>query len=506
MTPIAPSAKTDEGASTALGRFIGKFTVLRDSIPELWIVFGIKILGIAAYGLTNSTIVPWLVSDFGYSDPHALHTVAAWSLLMSAVTLLVGSLTDVLGMRRTLYLGTVICLAARFVMVAAPSPGLALWGGLMPLAIGEALGGPVLIAAARRYSNTRQRSVSFSIIYAMMNLGFLLAAFLFDHLRKGLGEYGRHEVLGAHLSTYRIIFLTSFILEALMLPLIYLLREGAEASDEGLKIVPPKPGPGGSGFHSIGATLAEAARQTGRLFVTLVEQAGFYRLLAFLVLIAFVKLIYRQMDYVYPIFGIRELGPGAPIGMLWGLNSLFVIILVPIIGALTQKFSAYSMVIVGCLISSASVFIMAMPPAWFGAMAGGLPGYVVGRKYLGLTGDIHPYYVMIALFVFLLSVGESFYSPRVYEYAAAIAPKGQEASYGALSYVPLLLPKLLIGLFSGESLMRYCPPTGPRHSETLWLIVALLSLVAPVGLIAFRPWIRVHEAGREDDEPVNGTT
>jgi hypothetical protein len=98
----------------------------------------------------------------------------------------------------------------------------------------------------------------------------------------------------------------------------------------------------------------------------------------------------------------------------------------------------------------------------------------------------------------VLSIGEAFYSPRVYEYAAAIAPKGQEASYGALSYVPFVLAKILIGIFSGQSLMRYCPETGPRHSETLWLIVAVSSLVAPAGLILLRRFIRVHEAGRED--------
>jgi MFS family permease len=180
------------------------------------------------------------------------------------------------------------------------------------------------------------------------------------------------------------------------------------------------------------------------------------------------------------------------------MNFFLIIVLAPIVGALTQKFSAYSMVILGGVITSASVFIMALPTAWFVPLANGWAGNLVGHVYLGLKGSVHPYYVMIALFVVLFSVGEAFYSPRVYEYAAAIAPKGQEASYGALSYVPLLLPKLLIGIFSGESLMRYCPETGPRHSETLWLIVALISLVAPVGLITLRRFIRVPEAGRDD--------
>jgi len=180
------------------------------------------------------------------------------------------------------------------------------------------------------------------------------------------------------------------------------------------------------------------------------------------------------------------------------MNSLLILVLAPVIGALTQRYSAYSMVVLGGLISSSSIFIMTMPPAWFEQMAAGVPGNVIGHWYLGLKGGVHPYYVMIALFVLVLSIGESFYSPRVYEYAAAIAPKGQEASYGALSYVPFLLAKLLIGIFSGESLMRYCPETGPRHPQTLWLIVAVCSLVAPVGLVTLRRFIRMHEVGRDD--------
>ena len=59
-----------------------------------------------------------------------------------------------------------------------------------------------------------------------------------------------------------------------------------------------------------------------------------------------------------------------------------------------------------------------------------------------MKGSIHPYYIMAAIYLIVFSIGEAFYSPRVYEYAAAIAPKGQEASYGALAYIPFLIGKL----------------------------------------------------------------
>ncbi|HEY3912928.1 MAG TPA: MFS transporter [Verrucomicrobiae bacterium] len=497
----SPEAKADAASSSAVRGFLGKFTVLKDAIPELWIVFALKFLIIAAYAITNSTLVLWLRSDLGYTDKQALPLVAAWSLLMTIATLLVGSLTDALGMRRTLFLGTFICIVGRFVLVATTSRWVALAAGLAPLAVGEALSGPVMVAAVRCYSNTRQRSISFSFIYVVMNVGFLLAAWIFDWVRQGLGEHGHLNLPGFSISTYRTLLLTSLALEIVMLPLICLLREGVQASDEGLVRTPVKPKyPNRNIPEAIGLTMRDAVRETIQLFARLVKQDGFYRLIAFLMLIAFLKLIFMQMYYVFPTFGIRELGPGAPVGKLWAINSIIVIFLVPAVGALTQKFTAYSMVIIGGVISAGSVFIMAMPPAMFTSLANGWMGNVVGHWYLHLDPNnaINPYYVMIAIFVVLLSFGEAFYSPRVYEYAAAIAPKGQEASYGALSYVPFFLAKLLIGTFSGVLLSRYCPETGPRHSQTLWLMVALTSLVAPIGLLAFRRFIRVREAGRSD--------
>ena len=84
-------------ARTAGTGFLGKFTVLKGAARELWLTFVVKLLVIAAYALTNLTIVLWLSSEFGYRDQKALGMVAFWSLSMTVVTLLVGPLTDALG-------------------------------------------------------------------------------------------------------------------------------------------------------------------------------------------------------------------------------------------------------------------------------------------------------------------------------------------------------------------------------------------------------------------------
>jgi MFS family permease len=486
-------------AATGFLGFLGKFTILKGAQRELWLTFLIKLLIITAYSITNKTLVRWLLADLGFNDQDAVALVSwVWAPTMTVFTLLAGSFTDAFGLRRTFFLGVIICLIARSMMVFTTIPWLALAGGLLPLAIGEALGTPVLIAATRRYSTIRQRSISFSIIYSVMNVGYLIAAYIFDYVRQTQGEYGHLSLFGLQISTYRTLFLASLGFEVLLLPTIYFLRRGAEATDEGVRFTAePVRYATGALWERTWLTVRNSALDTVRLFRRLLSQSGFYRLLAFLALIGFLKLIFLQMDYVFPTFGIRELGDGAPIGKLSAINYWLIIFLAPMIGALTQQFSAYRMVIVGGVICAASVFVMALPTEWFQASANGAIGRWLGHAYLGLRDGIHPYYIMTAIYIAIFSMGEAFYSPRVYEYAAAIAPKGQEASYGALSYIPFLFGKLLVG-YAGRLLAAFCPAHGPRHSGTMWLIFALAASVAPIGLVVFRRYIRVPEAGRQD--------
>jgi MFS family permease len=485
-------------AAKGLGGFIAKFTVLKGAQRELWLTFAIKLLIILAYSITNKTLIFWLSSDLGFNDQHASELVGwVWAPAMTVFTLLAGSFTDAFGLRRTFFLGVFICLGARAVMAFSTVPWLALAGGLLPLAIGEALGTPVLIAATRRYSTIRQRSIAFSIIYSVMNVGYLIAGFTYDFVRQTLGEHGHFDFLGFHLTTYRTLFLVALGFEFLLLPTIYFLRRGAEATDEGVQFTAEPVKYTGTLWERSWLTVRDSAADTIQLFRRLLGQSGFYRLLMFLLLIGFLKFIFLSMDYVFPKFCLRVLGEGAPIGRLSNINYGLIIVLAPVIGALTQQFSAYRMVIVGAVICAASVFIMALPADWFQSSVNGVIVQWLGHHYLGLKGGINPYYLMTAIYIAIFSIGEGFYSPRVYEYAAAIAPKGQEASYGALSYVPFLLGKLLIG-GTGFLLAALCPADGPRNPAMMWLVLALAAAIAPIGLISLRRYIRVPEAGRQD--------
>jgi MFS family permease len=482
--PQAPLQAAEETvAPSGLGGFIAKFTVLRGARRELWLTFLIKFLIYTAYSVTNKTMVLWLSKDLGFSDQAAGALVGwAWAPAMTVFTLLAGSLTDAIGLRRTFFLGVAICTLARSVMVVTTIPWLALACGLLPLAIGEALGTPVLLAATRVYSTTAQRSISFSIIYAIMNVGYWVAGWVFDLVR-------RHEFhptfFGFAPTTYQQLFLVSLAFEIVLFPTIYFLRRREEHERRT--------------YPTILTTVRASAAETIDLFRRLIGQSGFYRLLVFFLFIGFLKAIFLQMDYVFPKFGDREMGLNAPVGKLSGINSIMIIFLAPVVGALTQRIASYRMVIIGSIICTVGVFIMTLPTDWFVPAAGSAFGHALGHGYLQLSGAVHPYYVMSAIYLTIFSVGEAFYSPRVYEYAASIAPPGQEASYGALAYLPFLVGKLLIGT-SGWVLATFCPEHGECHAASLWLIFALAASVAPIGLITLRRYIRVPEAGREHVE------
>jgi MFS family permease len=537
---------------------LDKFMVLRGSPRELWIIYTTKVLEIIAYGLMSSTLVLWLSADLGFSDAKAGDTIAIWSTIMTLVTVLVGSLVDTIGIRKSFLIGFWMCLIPRGVMTVSDDTTIALAFGLFPMAIGLALMVPVMNAAIKRYSTTSQQTMAFAIFYAVMNIGFAISGWLFDWIREDLGEYGSQTLLGMELSTYRVLFFwaTAATIPGLLITQCW-LRSGVHANDDGVVYLPRKEKQRdgswvGNMFNSVG----EAGRDTIKTFAAVWKKPIFYRFLTFLFLIVMIRIVFYHMHYTFPKYGLRELGPGAKIGNLWSvLNPVMIVILTPLVAAFTGRISSYSMIAVGSSFAALPVFFLAMPREWFQTMADGWLGDLIGHTWLGLSGPVDPIYISITLFVFFFSIGEAIWSPRLYQYTAAIAPKGQEGSYMALSLLPYFVAKLGVGLMSGRMLERWCPSDGvlaqkhliseynvsaasfegmnaeaavpilgekmglalneagkltqdgyyqvwellhqtyPRDSTTLWLWIAIMALACPIGILLLRNVIR----SREDD-------
>src|SRR5213594_763863 len=228
---FAPEDNVPPVVLTGPRGFIAKFTVLKGAQRELWLTFLIKFFIYTAYSVTNKTMVLWLSKDLGFSDQSAGALVGwVWAPAMTVFTLLAGSLTDAIGLRRTFFLGVGICTVARTVMVVTTIPSLALACGVLPLAVGEALGMPVLLAATRRYSTTAQRSISFSIIYMIMNIGYFAAGWIFDYVRQ---LHLHVSLFGFEPSSYQQLFMVSLAFEIVLFPVIYFIRRGNQAHNGG---------------------------------------------------------------------------------------------------------------------------------------------------------------------------------------------------------------------------------------------------------------------------------
>jgi MFS family permease len=486
--------------------FLLKFHVMGSAPRELWIIYGAYILENLAYKLGSQGVLPlWLSSDLGYSDVQAGAMIATWSAVMTLVTVMVGSLADALGVRKTFMLAFWVCLIARSVMALTVAKWLVLPCGLYLDAVGIALMIPVMTVACKRYTNAAQRSVAFSLYYALMNLGYAIGDIIFDRLRggHGMGEIGHWVLpgLGLELTTYRVLILlgVAFTIPGLII-VTFFVREGVEMTDAGVTIAPPKIAektslnPLVALWCSCGQTLVK----TGNIFKSLWQRPEFYRFLTFMTIVVGVRMIFYHLAFTFPKYGIRELGSGAPFAHLSGmLNSVLIVVFVPICGVLTQKISAYRMVTCGSLVSALSVFFVALPAAWFKPLADGWLGNLIVQRWLDVPGPVNPLYISIFLFVVMLSIGEALWSPRLYEYAAAVAPKDHEASYMALSMLPMFLAKFFVGGTSGWLLATFCPAVGPRHAGTMWFIIGCMALITPVGTFIFRKQIQVQESGRE---------
>ena len=233
------------------------------------------------------------------------------------------------------------------------------------------------------------------------------------------------------------------------------------------------------------------------------------------------------------------------------LNAGLIVLLTLPVAAISSRISSYRMLTVGTIIAAAPVFFLTMPRAWFQPLADSPVGYFVGHTWLGMATPIDPLIMSITLFVIFFSIGEAIWSPRLYQYTAAIAPKGKEGSYMALSLLPYFVAKLVVGMLSGRMLERWCPDDDvlarrhlvetlgedparfegmnkeeilrvladrigyaydegtilaqdyglwqflhdayPRDSQTLWLVVAIMAACCPIGIILLRNVIRSRE-------------
>ncbi|MDI3288616.1 MFS transporter [Polyangium sp. 15x6] len=426
-----PEARADRSLSADLRALVA-------SPRELWTVYAMKLLESVAYFAIWSLLVIFLSDDHGFSDTAAGSVAGTWLTVISLVVFLAGFIADGLGVRRALLIAALSTAIGRG-MLAFAGDKMTIYAALAASVWGIACMKPTMNAAVRSYTTPATVSFAFSFYYVLMNVGSLAQGPLITEFRKWFKSGA--TIAGITFSSSQLVFLVGFVASCLNVVLALSMREAKPA-----------------------ATSDKPTKNPLSIARDVLREPAFWIFLGFVALLTFVRLVLQHAHLTWPKYALREFGQDFPFAYYWSINPAMIIVLTPLATALTRKYPPYPVISIGATITAFSVLAMAVSTT--------------------VTASI--------VFIVLLSIGEALWSPRLYEYTATIAPPGREASYMGLSEIPLFLAKPFVGFLSGYLLSVYCPPTGPRDSRQMWLVIGLMTIAAPVCMLVFRRKIERH--------------
>lgn len=470
---------------------------LGDSPRELFLVLLGKFIEYSAFAACMLSFVLFLNFDVGLSDVAAGSYVGLWMVLISALMVLVGAVCDVVGIKRTLLIGVVALLIGRISLVLTDDVWLVSLMGFVPLALGVAIAGPVLLVAVKRFTTEAGATLAFGLYVTLLNLGFAVGGWIFDYVRGIFGDYSIVTTLplAGDVSVYQVIIAVSFGITIIQLIVINLLRDNVEMTETGIRVLPVAASQVRSSIGAVKSALSSVIRDTGQLLVDVMSERRFWWFISALAITVFIRIASIQFLLTFPTYGIRFFGDGAQVGNLYGvLNPLVIVFLTPLFAILTVNFRSYIMLLVGSAISAASIWIATLSPETFAPLVDTGFGELVFERWLSLpASEWHPFYLSLVIFIGLFSVGEAIWAPRVMQFTAEIAPPGKEGSYVALSYLPFFLGQLLAGPLSGLLLANYMQENAsgsyPEH-YMVWVWIGLIAALTPLAMLTFRRLFR----------------
>jgi len=464
-----PSEKKPAG--NPIVEYFRDFGILKQTRKEYWGIQIVNLLDCTTYFAILTIASLFLSTDLGMTDQNAGYTIALFTSATTIMLTFSGMCTDWLGIRLSLRISMWASMILRGgVVVVGLMPQLPHRGVLAAILL--VLMAPFMASiqtifqsATQRFTTKKARGAGFNLWYLFMNIGAALGGWAIDIVRLYM------KISNVHIFTLGVITAILCILVAeLMVKTEEQLRNDDEPVEE---------------------KTAKEKKSPFEILVDVVKQPAFVRLLVLIAFILGVRAVYAYLYLLMPKYWERTIGPDAAIGVLNMINPIGIVIGLILFIPLANRFSVYGMLVYGAMVSAFSLFPMAMPWNLF-------------------SGDIaHAHYYMAIACMVLLTIGEVLWSPKLYEYTAAIAPKGQEGTYLGFSMIPWFLAKTGVSALSGHMLARWCPEKvtvdGVQmpiqkamiegkldywHSPAaMWFWLAVYALVGCILAALFRSWL-----------------
>lgn len=482
------------------------FKVLKEVPREYWGVQVVNFLDSIAYFSITTIITLLLSREFGLSDKGAGRIASIGTMGVTVSLILgIGAISDWLGIRRSinLALGSKLVVTAGIgALAVAPSfPFRTALVTVLYVLLAPSLASiqSVFQAANKRFTTEKARGAGFNLWYLFMNVGAALSGILIDTMRISLG-FGNTGVVLIGVGTSALSMIACSLL----------IRSEKQVYGAGEK--PPET-----------PAVPEKKKSPWQNFLLIVKEPAFWRFVVLTVAFLGVRAVYIHMIFIMPKYWERTIGPDVVLGLLEAINPVLIIVGLVVFIPVANKFHVFKQLVFGAMVSAASLFVLMIPwamvaPAWSPLAKVLSFVYPPAAAAVGAGAVESGYYVLAFLSMIVLSVGEIFWSPKLYEYTAAIAPEGQEGAYFGFSLLPWFGAKLIVTWLSGDMLGAWCPrdmradiaagTLGFWHSpEAMWLVLGLWAMSGPVIALFFEKWLtkgaRFKKQG--DDKPAAET-
>lgn len=464
---MSEEKNTETASLNPIVKYFSEFKVLGECGRNFWLTNFIQFFDGLAY-FTLIIVFSLFLKDYcGFRDADAPYWVGMYTLFLSLFVFAVGTICDIIGLKRTYLIGFSLLISGRLIMGMGSDFGIhvlqlsqdtsryIVMAGIGIMSFGSAFMSPCISTSIRRFTTLRARPTGFNFYYLFMNIGALLAGFaIVDPIRNAAGPVnGLWWVVnfGTCCSAIAFIF-TRFV-------------------DENFYAVPEER-----------VKRSEAAqRRPLQLIGEVARERAFQKLIVFLVLTLGVRLVFTLQFLVMPQYYTRTIGDDFQLGFMNSLNPFIIITGLIAIIPILNKFSTVKLMISGMSISAASMVLIAIPPEWYFI----IPGIeTIGQAY----------FVAIFTQIIVFAAGELLFSPRFSEYVARVAPKDKVASYMSLSALPMFIAKPVNGVVGGLLVSYLCydgiatkMDTGHIdfwHSpEFMWTIYLIMAVISPLAII-----------------------
>jgi len=368
---------------------------------ERWAYYGV--FNLLALYLTGSQDTGAL----GFTQVEKGLIMGIVNAILYFLPVITGSIADRFGYKKVLVIAFIILASGYFLMGQFTSFA-GIFITFFYVAIGAALFKPVIAATIAKSTDESNSSVGFGLFYMIINLGGLIGPLVASELRE---------------ISWRYMFLMSsgaIMINIVLVTLFYKEPDRKEITEP------------------LGPSLARVFRN---IYIALQD----VKFTLFLVIIVAGWTVYWQFFYSLPVYidqwidttvvthGIGRILPGFAAAIstdngtilaekLITMDALFIVAFQVLLSTLVMRFKPINTMIAGFLVNTIGITLALLTRnGWF-----------------------------LIFSIFIFSLGEMAFSPKVLEYIGRLAPRDKAALYMGTNFLPMALGNFFAGLLSGK--------------------------------------------------------